>query len=89
VEIVQGDTDKVPFGRGTAASRALVIGGSAILRALDKVVAKAPLIAGHLLEASPVDVVFKQGAFRIKGTDRSLAFKDVARAAYSARSSIR
>ncbi len=84
VKIVQGDTDQVPFGRGTAASRSLVIGGSAILRALDKIVAKATLIAGHLLEASSADVVFEQGAFRIKGTDRSLPFKDVARAAYSA-----
>lgn len=84
VKIVQGDTDQVPFGRGTAASRSLVIGGSAILRALDKIVAKATIIAGHMLETSPVDVVFEQGAFRIKGTDRALSFKDVARAAYSA-----
>jgi carbon-monoxide dehydrogenase large subunit len=84
VKIVQGDTDQVPFGRGTAASRSLVIGGSAILRALDKIVAKGKIIAGHILEASATDVVFEEGAFRIRGTDRSLSFSAIAKAAYSA-----
>jgi len=84
VKIVQGDTDRVPFGRGTAASRSLVIGGSAILRAVNKIVAKAKIIAAHILEASAGDVVFEEGVFRIEGTDRSLSFRDVARAAYSA-----
>lgn len=83
VRVVQGDTDVVPFGRGTAASRSLIVGGAAILMAVDKVVAKGRRIAAALLEASVDDVVFAEGRFTIAGTDRGLDFAQVARAAYA------
>jgi carbon-monoxide dehydrogenase large subunit len=83
VQVVQGDTALVPFGRGTAASRSLIVGGSAILVALDKVVAKGRRIAAHLLEAAETDIVFGEGAFRITGTNRARRFDEIARAAYT------
>ncbi|MCR0983838.1 xanthine dehydrogenase family protein molybdopterin-binding subunit [Roseomonas populi] len=83
VRIVQGDTDQVPFGRGTAASRSLVVGGSAIIKAVEKIVAKGKRIAAHRLEASADDIVFEDGIFRVDGTDRGVSFTDVARAAYT------
>ncbi|MGA0599061.1 xanthine dehydrogenase family protein molybdopterin-binding subunit, partial [Enterovirga sp. CN4-39] len=82
VRIVQGDTDQVPFGRGTAASRSLVVGGSALVKALDKVVEKAKRIAAHVLEAAAADVVFEAGRFSVAGTDRSVSFREIAKAAY-------
>jgi carbon-monoxide dehydrogenase large subunit len=82
VTIVHGDTDKVQFGMGTYGSRSGPVGMTAIVKALDKVEAKAKKIAGHLLEASPADIEFKNGKFTVAGTDRSLAFGEVALAAY-------
>ena len=83
IKVVQGDTDKVPFGRGTAASRSLVIGGSAIVRAVDKIIAKAIRIAAHRLEAAPSDIRFEAGVFGIVGTDRKIPFLEIAKAAYT------
>ena len=82
IEVVEGDTDAVPHGTGTFGSRSIAVGGCALDRAADKVVAKGKLIAAHLLEASAGDVDFADGAFVIAGTDRRLAFETVARAAY-------
>ena len=83
IKVVQGDTDAVPFGRGTAASRSLVIGGSAIVRAVDKIILKGSKIAAHMLEAADSDVTFEAGQFRIVGTDRQIGFSAVAKAAYT------
>jgi carbon-monoxide dehydrogenase large subunit len=82
VEVVHGDTDKVPFGMGTYGSRSLAVCGSAIAKALDKIVEKSKKIAAHLLEADAGDVEFERGAFRVAGTDRQKAFAEVAFAAY-------
>ncbi len=82
VEIVHGDTAKVPFGMGTYGSRSLAVGGSAIVRASDKIIAKAKRIAAHLLEASVEDIDFKDGMFRVAGTDRVKSFAEVSLAAY-------
>ncbi len=82
IEVVHGDTDKIPFGMGTYGSRSLPVGGSALVRAMDKVIDKGRRIAGHILEASIDDVEFSDGAFRVSGTDRQLAFAEVAGAAY-------
>ena len=71
-----------PFGMGTYGSRSLPVGGSALVRAMDKVVEKGRKIAGHILEASAEDVEFADGAFAVAGTDRRLAFAEVAGAAY-------
>ncbi len=82
VDVVHGDTAKVPFGMGTYGSRSLAVGGSAIVKALDKVVKKAKRIAAHLLEASETDIEFKDGTFTVAGTDRSVPFGSVALTAY-------
>jgi carbon-monoxide dehydrogenase large subunit len=82
IDIVHGDTGRVPFGMGTYGSRSLAVGGSAIMRALDKIEAKGKQIAAHLMEASAADVEFKDGKFTIAGTDRNVPFVQVALAAY-------
>ncbi|MFO0986984.1 MAG: molybdopterin cofactor-binding domain-containing protein [Alphaproteobacteria bacterium] len=82
IEIVEGDTAAVPYGTGTFGSRSIAVGGSALDRAAMKIVAKGKKIAAHLLEAAESDIAFAQGAFRVAGTDRTLAFAEIARAAY-------
>ena len=82
VELVHGDTAQIPFGMGTYGSRSLAVGGSAVLRALEKVLDKARKIAAHKLEASEDDIEYSGGQFTIKGTDRSVGFGDVALTAY-------
>ena len=82
VDVVHGDTGRIPFGMGTYGSRSLAVGGTAIVKALDKVIAKGKKIAAHLLEAAEADIEFKDGKFTVAGTDRSKAFGEVALAAY-------
>src|SRR5487761_404279 len=82
IEVVHGDTAKTPFGMGTYGSRSLPVGGSALVKALDKVVNKGRKIAAHLLEAAEADIEFKDGKFTVEGTDRSKAFGEIAFAAY-------
>jgi carbon-monoxide dehydrogenase large subunit len=82
VEIVEGDTDRVPFGTGTFGSRSIAVGGSALDRAAMKIITKGKAIAAHLLEVAVADVEFSAGWFRIAGTDRRVDFASVARAAH-------
>ena len=82
IEVVEGDTDAVPHGTGTFGSRSIAVGGCALDRAADKIVAKGKLIAAHLLEAAAGDVDFSDGWFVIAGTDRRVSFAAVAQAAY-------
>jgi len=82
VEIVHGDTSKILFGMGTYGSRSLAVGGTAIVKALDKVIAKGKKIAAHLLEASEADIEYDRGTFKVSGTDRQKTFGEVAFAAY-------
>ena len=82
VDVVHGDTDRIPFGMGTYGSRSAAVGGSAIMKALDKIVDKGKQIAAHLLEASAADIEFVDGKYRVVGTDRAKAFGEVAFAAY-------
>ncbi|MBV9152143.1 MAG: molybdopterin-dependent oxidoreductase, partial [Alphaproteobacteria bacterium] len=82
VEIVHGDSAKIPYGMGTYGSRSLAVGGTAIIKAMDKVIAKGRKIAAHLLEASEADVEFKDGNFTVAGTDRSKSLGEVALTAY-------
>ncbi len=82
VEIVHGDTANTPMGMGTYGSRSLAVGGSAMVRATEKIIAKAKKIAAHLMEASADDVELKDGAFSVAGTDKSVAWGDVCLAAY-------
>ena len=82
VDIQHGDTGKILFGMGTYGSRSIAVGGTAIVKALDKVIAKGRKIAAHLLEASEADIEFKNGAFSVAGTDRKKTFAEVALTAY-------
>jgi carbon-monoxide dehydrogenase large subunit len=82
VTIEHGDTGKVPFGLGTSGSRSIAVGGSAIVKAIDKVIAKGKKIAAHLMEAADTDVVFENGSFKVAGTDKSVPFAQVALTAY-------
>ena len=82
VDIVHGDTSKVLFGMGTYGSRSIAVGGTAIVKALDKIVAKGRKIAAHLLEASESDIEYDRGEFKVAGTDRKKTFGEVAFAAY-------
>ena len=82
VDIVHGDTSKIPFGMGTYGSRSLAVCGSAVVRATEKIINKAKKIAAHMLEASEQDVEFSDGQFSVSGTDKSVGFGDVALKAY-------
>ena len=82
VDIVHGDTSKVLFGMGTYGSRSIAVGGSAIVKALDKIIAKGKKIAAHLLEASETDIEYANGVFKVAGTDKQKMFGEVAFAAY-------
>lgn len=84
VSIVHGDTDKVQMGMGTYGSRSGAVGMSAIVKALDKVEAKAKKIAAHLMEADESDIVIENGELKVAGTDKSLPWFQVALAAYTA-----
>ncbi|MBX3554235.1 MAG: xanthine dehydrogenase family protein molybdopterin-binding subunit [Pseudolabrys sp.] len=84
VNIVHGDTDKVQFGMGTYGSRSGAVGMSAIVKAMEKVEAKAKKIVAHQLEASENDIVIENGEFKVTGTDKTIAFPMVALAAYTA-----
>jgi carbon-monoxide dehydrogenase large subunit len=82
ITFVQGDTDKIAFGTGTFGSRAAVIGGSATVRASEKIIAKGKKIAAHIFEAAEEDIEFAKGAFAVAGTDKRMALKEIARASF-------
>ncbi|MFB6169750.1 MAG: xanthine dehydrogenase family protein molybdopterin-binding subunit [Haloarculaceae archaeon] len=85
VEVVEGDTEEVPEGNGTAGSRSAPVGGSAISESAEKVREKARTIAAHKLEVAVDDVAFDAGAgeFHLAGApDRAVTFREVAQAAY-------
>lgn len=82
VEIIHGDSDAVAFGMGTYGSRSLAVGGSAIVKSIEKVLEKGAKIAAHLLEASVEDLDYAEGKWTVRGTDKSIAFGDVSLTAY-------
>jgi aerobic carbon-monoxide dehydrogenase large subunit len=82
VEVVHGDTGKMDFGLGTYGSRSLSVGGSALAVAADKVVEKGRKIAAHLLEGDVDNIDFEGGEFRLKESNRSKTFQEIAFAAY-------
>ena len=83
VRFVQGDTDQVPFGRGTYAARSSMLGGCALRVAADVIIAKGKKMASRLLEAAEGDIDFKEGRFTVSGTDRAIGIADVAKACYA------
>src|SRR5207244_4193153 len=85
IRIVQGDSAAVAGGTGTYASRSLVLAGGAATLAAQAVREKVFNAASHLLEAAPTDLIVENGKVSVTGTDRSLTFREVARAVYSER----
>jgi carbon-monoxide dehydrogenase large subunit len=82
IEVVHGDTDQIPYGTGTYASRSMALGGAATTLAVDKVIKKAKKIAAHMLDAAETDVDFNDGVFTVVGTNKSVGIADVANEAY-------
>ena len=81
IKLIQGDTDIVPVGGGSHSARSMRMGGIVMGKASEAVIEKATKIAGHVLEADNTDIAFSEGVFTVKGTDRSIALFEVARAA--------
>jgi carbon-monoxide dehydrogenase large subunit len=82
VEVVHGDTGRIEFGLGTYGSRSVAVGGSALVKATDKVIAKGKKIAAHMLESESANIDFESGVFSVRASNRSLTFGEVAFAAY-------
>lgn len=80
IRFLQGDTDKVPFGRGTYAARSSLLGGVALRRAVDQVIEKARPMAAQMLDALDKDIEFVSGHFLLRGTNRTVSLVDVAKA---------
>jgi carbon-monoxide dehydrogenase large subunit len=84
IRFVQGDTDKVAFGGGTYASRSMVAGGTALRRAADGIIAKAKVMAAHILEADADEIAFEDGRFSLARTNRWVSLPEVAAASHAA-----
>ena len=82
IDIVHGDTSKIPFGMGSYGSRSLAVCGVAMVKAVDKIIAKGKKIAAHMLEAAEGDIVFEDGKFSVTGTDKAKTFGEIAFSAY-------
>ena len=82
IRLVQGDTNHVPFGRGTYGSRSMTIGGSALKHAADQVIEKAKSMAAHVLEAAEADITFDDGTLTVAGTDKSIDLIDLAKMSF-------
>ncbi len=82
IDIVHGDTAKIPFGMGSYGSRSLAVCGTAMTKAVDKIIAKGKKIAAHMLEASEGDIEFADGKFSVAGTDKAKTFGEIAFSAY-------
>ena len=85
IRVIEGDTDKLSWGTGTGAARTATIGGTAVFKAVEKVVEKGKRIAAHLLEAAIADIEFDDATFTVSGTDKSVPFGEVAQAAFNPR----
>jgi carbon-monoxide dehydrogenase large subunit len=83
IRYVQGDTAEVAIGRGTYGARSAVVGGNALKAASDAIIEKAKAMAATLMEADAGDVEFKDGQFRVVGTDKAIGITDVAKASYA------
>jgi aerobic carbon-monoxide dehydrogenase large subunit len=85
IQVLWGDSDALGAGRGNGGSGALTVGGSAVVRASEKIVERGRRIAARMLEAAPEDVQLRDGRFMVAGTDRGVTFAEVARTAYQPR----
>jgi len=82
IRLAQADTDEVAIGRGTYASRSMMVGGSALRAAADEVIERGKRFAGHFMEANPADIDFADGRFTIAGTDKSMPLTQIAQMSF-------
>jgi carbon-monoxide dehydrogenase large subunit len=82
IRVIEGDTDRIPFGNGTWGARSTSVAGTAVFRGCDRIVAKARQIAAEALECATDDIVHEHGRFRVRGTDRAVSFAEIADLAY-------
>ena len=82
VEVVHGDTARSDYGIGTYGSRSIAVGGSALVRATEKIIAKGKKIVAHNFETTEDNIDFTDGVFAERESNRSMAFAEVAFAAY-------
>jgi aerobic carbon-monoxide dehydrogenase large subunit len=82
VQFIDSDTDRVAFGMGSNGSRSMVVGGSALVLAADKIIAKGKRLAAHMMEAAETDIEFADAKFSVAGTDRAVTLKQVASASF-------
>ena len=83
IRYVQGDTAQVPIGRGTYGARSAIVGGNALKAASEAIIAKGKVLAAALMETDAADIEFKDGQYRVVGTDKAITIIDVAKAAYA------
>ena len=83
IRYVQGDTAQVPIGRGTYGARSAIVGGNALKAASEAIIAKGKVLAAALMEADAADIEFKDGQYRVVGTDKAITITEVAKAAYA------
>jgi carbon-monoxide dehydrogenase large subunit len=83
IRYVQGDTAEVPMGRGTYGARSAIVGGNALKAASEAIIEKGKQLAATLMEADAADIEFKDGQYRVVGTDKAITITDVAKAAYA------
>ena len=83
IRYVQGDTAQVQIGRGTYGARSMVVGGNALKFAADQMIEKGKKLAATMMEADAGDIEFKDGSFRVTGTDKPIKLVDVAKASYA------
>jgi aerobic carbon-monoxide dehydrogenase large subunit len=82
IHLAQADTDEVAIGRGTYASRSMMIGGSALRAAADEIIERGKRFAAHFMEADAADIAFADGTFTIAGTDRAMPILQVAQMSF-------
>ena len=83
IRYVQGDTAQVAIGRGTYGARSAMVGGNALLKATEAIIDKGKPMAAMMMEADAADIEFKDGQYRVVGTDKAITIVDVAKAAYA------
>src|SRR5713101_1100167 len=87
IHLAQADTDEVAIGRGTYASRSMMVGGSALRAAADEIIERGKRFAAHFMEADAADIAFDVssdgGNFTILGTDRGMPIQQVAQMSFS------
>jgi carbon-monoxide dehydrogenase large subunit len=85
IDFITGDSDALKQGAGTGGAKTLMLAGTALVDASEKIIVKGRKLAGHILEASEQDIEFRDGVFAIAGTDRSIAIMELARRAREAK----